>query len=489
MRILAEARGAYRQAFLEQMVQQSVGQIEVCLHFGDTNSDFDVPSLLRQEVKIARSGRITQQSKYTGANLKLISSEEFNNSAEAFADQLHRASSKYLNRSHKMLNLHEYIDYYHILSDAIGRKIIEREITHAIFFDIPHLAIDTLIYDLCISLDIQVIILSQFFTDKIFSMSRIEHFGECSLSVEGAPKYPLDISGRFELSYMDENWQKKGPRGQLKAIHALNLILYLARKSPSSLLNFKFVAHTLSRISTTTQVLPEWRDPFDKFFDYNYLNYLEYLLEYENNLIKYDTPYIYVPLHLQPEMTTSALGGIYRDQLLMIEHLQQLLPDGWKILVKENPKQGPFARGAMFFHRLNRLEHVSMVPSDTDTKQLIKNSKLIATVTGTAAWEAIQMGIPAITFGHAWFNSLPGIIAFNLDIDLLEVSKMNIDREHLSYSAGALFERCHRGNIDKGYFKDSMGFNKKNNEKLIGNLLVELLTGKIPLTFSGKTNG
>jgi hypothetical protein len=488
MRILAEARGAYRKAFLEQMVQQSAGQIEVCLHFGDKNSDFDVPSLMRQEVKSARAGRLVQKPKYTGANLQLIASEEFHSSAEIFADQLHRASSKYVVRSHKMLNLHEYIDYYHILSDAIGAKIIERKITHAVFFDIPHLAIDTLIYDLCVAMNIKVIILTQFFPDKLFSMSRIEHFGKCSLSLDGAPKYPLDDTGQGELSYMDNRWQQKGPKGRLKPIHALNLISYLARKSPSSLLNYRFIAHTFSRLKGSIEALPVWRDPFGRFFDHNYLDYLEYLVEFENNPVDYGTPYIYVPLHLQPEMTTSALGGIYRDQLLMIEHLLQLLPNGWKILVKENPKQGPFARGAMFFHRLNRLEHVSMVPSDTDTKQLTKNSKLVVTVTGTAAWEAIQMGVPAITFGNAWFNSLPGIVPFKPDLDLIQISRQNIDREKLSYFIGALFERCHKGNIDKGYFRASVGFNKETNAEMVGQLLVQLLTEQINFTFLEKAN-
>lgn len=486
IKVLAEARGAYRKAFLEQMVQQSAGQIEVGLHFGDEDSDFDVPSLMRQEIKFARSGRIPQRSKYTGANLPLISSEDFHFSVERFSDQLHRSSSKYQKRSHKMLNLHEYIDYYHILSDAIGEKIVAREITHAIFFDIPHLAIDSVIYDLCLSMDIPIIILTQFFPDQIFSLSRIEDFGKCRLSIENAPKYPLDNLGQTSLDYMDESWQKRGSRGQMKEIHALNLIRHLIVNSPSSLLNFKFIMDTLSRIRNSVEILPDWRDPFTKFFDHDYLDYLEYLIEYENNSPNFATPYIYVPLHLQPEMTTSALGGLYRDQLLMIEHLHQLLPSDWKILVKENPKQGPFARGAMFFHRLNRLQHVTMVPSDTDTKQLTKNSKLVATVTGTAAWEAVQMGIPAITFGHAWFNSLPGVTSFDFKLNLEEISKQKIDMDYLSYSAGALFEKCHTGNIDKGFFNSAANFDKRLNASEIGKLLNDLLMGDAQLSFGSQ---
>jgi len=485
IRVLAEARGDYRKAFLEQMILKSSGKIEVALHFGDKNSDFDIPSLLRQEYKIAQSGRIFDKSIYTGANLPLISSEGFHSAVEQFCDQLHRSSSKYQRRSHKMINLHEYLDYYHILSDAIGQKILERGITHAIFFDVPHLAIDTLIYDLCVSMNIKIIILSQFSQDKIFSMQRIQDLGEASLEVEATTKFPLDTSGRSELDYMDTSWQTKGPRGRMRGVHIWNLICHLMLKSPGALLDRKFIVKTMSRMKGALTLLPEWRDPFGKFFNHDYLDYLEYLAKYEGNLVPFDIPYIYVPLHLQPEMTTSSLGGIYRDQLLMIEHLHQKLPNGWKILVKENPKQGPFARGPMFFHRLNRLNNVIMVPADTDTKRLTRESKLVATVTGTAAFEAIQMRVPAVTFGNAWFNSLPGITRFTADIDLVEISKLDIDLDQLSKSVGALFNVCHNGNIDKWYLRGMTNSDKEKNAKAVGNLLYRLLTEEIPLTFSG----
>lgn len=35
--------------------------------------------------------------------------------------------------------------------------------------------------------------------------------------------------------------------------------------------------------------------------------------------VDFNKKYVYFPLHLQPEMTTDAIGGIYRDQILAIE--------------------------------------------------------------------------------------------------------------------------------------------------------------------------
>ena len=46
----------------------------------------------------------------------------------------------------------------------------------------------------------------------------------------------------------------------------------------------------------------------------------------------------------QPEMSTSALGGKFRDQALLIEALARDLPQDWKIFVK---KERIRAKGAM----------------------------------------------------------------------------------------------------------------------------------------------
>ena len=52
---------------------------------------------------------------------------------------------------------------------------------------------------------------------------------------------------------------------------------------------------------------------------------------------------------MQPEMTTSAIGGEFRDQLLALEKLSNILPSGVKIYVKENPKQTLMHEDHYFF--------------------------------------------------------------------------------------------------------------------------------------------
>ena len=128
-------------------------------------------------------------------------------------------------------------------------------------------------------------------------------------------------------------------------------------------------------------------------------------------------PYIYAPLHYQPECTTSPQGGIFVDQVLMIKMLAAALPQGWELYVKEHPAQQqahgneftPY-RYRGFFQAIAELPHVRLVPSNTNTFELTKSSKAVATIAGTAAWEAVLRRKPALVFGYPWFMHAPGIL-------------------------------------------------------------------------------
>lgn len=128
-------------------------------------------------------------------------------------------------------------------------------------------------------------------------------------------------------------------------------------------------------------------------------------------------PYIYVPLHWQPECTTSPLGDMYVDQLLMLETLAASLPAGWVIYVKEHPFQWSVSgatsysnmRYKGYYEHVSRLKNVFLVPISTDTYALSAHSRAVATVTGRAGIEAVLRGKPALIFGYPWYMSLSGI--------------------------------------------------------------------------------
>ncbi len=167
--------------------------------------------------------------------------------------------------------------------------------------------------------------------------------------------------------------------------------------------------------------------------------------------VDFNKKYVYFPLQLQPEMTTSMLGGIYSDQLLALEKLSSLIPDDWLIYAKENPKQTPRQRGAFFFKRLQSIKKVQYLSTSINTHQLIENSQFVAVATGTAGWEAISGGKKVVTFGRPWYAPLPGVFQYKENLDITEVLNFKIDHSKLEAELNALLDVAYKGVIDPSY--------------------------------------
>ena len=128
--------------------------------------------------------------------------------------------------------------------------------------------------------------------------------------------------------------------------------------------------------------------------------------------------FVYVPLSFQPERTTCPQGGVFVDQLLMLEMLSASIPDDLLIYVKEHPAQW-LHRGPDFFSYRYRgyyeaiaaLKNVRLIPLKTDTYMLIKHALAVATITGTAGFESIFRGKPVLLFGYPWYLFAPGLLS------------------------------------------------------------------------------
>jgi hypothetical protein len=121
-------------------------------------------------------------------------------------------------------------------------------------------------------------------------------------------------------------------------------------------------------------------------------------------------PFVYFPLHLQPEMTTSALADEgFDSQARVVEELLGALPEGWQLLLKENPKQDWRQRSPAFFARISADPRVYWLDRGIPGKEVIRRSAVVATISGTAGWEAIRMGKPVLLFGRAWYAGFDGV--------------------------------------------------------------------------------
>ena len=127
---------------------------------------------------------------------------------------------------------------------------------------------------------------------------------------------------------------------------------------------------------------------------------------YRLNCVKpdYNKEYIYVPLHFQFEATTCPLGGVFNDQVLMIELLSRL---GIQVYVKEHARVSK-NRNLAYYKKIYDLKNVSLISQKEDNYKLIDNCLAVANVTGTAGWEAILRGKCTLLFGNIFHQYAPG---------------------------------------------------------------------------------
>lgn len=126
----------------------------------------------------------------------------------------------------------------------------------------------------------------------------------------------------------------------------------------------------------------------------------------------YSKRYVYLPLHFQPERTTSPEGGVYHDQTKFATHISESLPNNTKLYIREHPSQfknyrGWMGRSSGYYDDLLDINSVELISLDANPFKLIDNATAVASVAGTAVIESIIRGTPATIGGYPWF--CPGI--------------------------------------------------------------------------------
>jgi capsule polysaccharide modification protein KpsS len=148
-------------------------------------------------------------------------------------------------------------------------------------------------------------------------------------------------------------------------------------------------------------------------------------------------------------MTTAAIGGKFDDQALLLEELRAWLPKNVWIVVKENPKQGTrFPRTAAriyrnedFFKRIAELERVVIVPQQVPSAYLIDRSELVATVTGTAGFEALLKGKNCLVFGYAWYRKFEGVTEWDPKRTFAEATS-GVNRQQFEHDCSRYLKDC-----------------------------------------------
>jgi Capsule polysaccharide biosynthesis protein len=371
-------------------------------------------------------------------------------------------------------DLHEVTNEFSLAYHYFSRLLKQTAIDMVLFANMPHEGPDFILYNLAKRVGIKTLICYQtLFPDKFYTMTSIDDFGEFATTpgVSGGTEVPLDRGYYQQSVNMDGFIQPEIPEAAGAAVRAMEACrALLAGPVPMLKSPWRSLKNRVRRVLVNDSE-PNLQNAYMRQMREHALN-----MEGVDSLILKHEKMVYFPLHLQPELTTSTFGGVFQDQLYAVELLSSALGEGWLILVKENPKQTYFQRRTLFFRRLSAMGNVRLVQSTYSTYKLMKRARFVATISGTACWEAIKGGKKCLIFGKAWFSRLPGVFTFTDDFDFpafLESTRHELEFEELHDAFRGLMKRARTGVVDRDYACLVPGFELATNARKVADAILE----------------
>ena len=346
---------------------------------------------------------------------------------------------------------HDQVNLFHLYYQYFTDLLISNDVEAVVYFGTPHVGVDYILYLVAKALGIEVIMTMQSFVpNRFFCFKDFSDFGVFKFSKKFGVPVKLDIPKTHEKPHF-----------------------YMARiKNKRTFRVHKFIEDCLRAAIPSRQPIT-WTGVWQNMSAR--INFMRSYRKVVQHSVDYNRKYVYFPLQLQPELTTSILGNEFSDQLLAIERLSSILPDDWCIYVKENPKQGFQQRNTYFYERLKRIPNCSYLSERVNTYDLIKKSKFVASITGTACWEAVSGGKPALIFGRVWFMTLPGITVYRQGVSLDEIMNKVFSHKQLEDAYSELLGSSIPGIIGVAYSVLYDEYNEENNAELLLDFLRKVL--------------
>jgi hypothetical protein len=144
-------------------------------------------------------------------------------------------------------------------------------------------------------------------------------------------------------------------------------------------------------------------------------------------------PYVFYPLHMEPEAALSVHGSYFENQLEIIRNLARSLPAAWDLVVKDHPVMRGL-RPLRYLWALRRVPKVRVLPLSTPSNQVVPGARVVATVSSSAGLEAALLGRPVLVFGDAGWDHAPTVrkvgVLSNLPALLRELAGAELGPEH-----------------------------------------------------------
>jgi hypothetical protein len=185
------------------------------------------------------------------------------------------------------------------------------------------------------------------------------------------------------------------------------------------------------------------------------LNYLRYKRKWNKIFVPLDDNdrIVFFPIHFQPEASTYVRSPYYKDQYSVIQNLCISIPAGYTLYVKEHARHILQKSPETLIKYTKELPNLKFLDLSTDSHEIIKRSRLVVVLSGTAGWEAFLYGVPVLQFGTAFYRKFKGVYKFkgydNLRDQIEEIlNKHRPDEKEMITTIAAVLHGTFPGYID-----------------------------------------
>lgn len=175
--------------------------------------------------------------------------------------------------------------------------------------------------------------------------------------------------------------------------------------------------------------------------------------------------YYYYPFHLEPEAAVFFWGdGIYANQIKLIQNIAASLPPNTYLYVKDHPHNIGY-RNYEDYLQLKQVNNIKVLYAQESGYEIIKHSKGVITINGSAGFEALLMNKPVFCFGNPYYENFNNVIKIKNIRDLRSLLKKQ--KPMLSNKNNFLhfFSNVYEGNVAIYYRQKSSA--NENLKKVI----------------------
>ncbi|MDK2083865.1 hypothetical protein PT502_08625 [Aliarcobacter butzleri] len=277
------------------------------------------------------------------------------------------------------------------------------DVNHILYIQHPENFNSILIENIAreLMIDISVPIHTRNIDTSFFSNSCQEVLPNSKLITEENKKNAIEFLNTFKQQHISASINRKEPFNTLidikKDVFLKRVYKYFKRLKDEKE-NREFIIFYVAFVNN----LPVYRDFIWRI--------RKYFAKKQYNLDSFeDLPkrYIYYPLQYSPESSINIPAPFYIDQMRIIDALRMNMPNDMKLVVKEHPSCAE-VRALNFVKSLLKKSGVIVAKYDLDSRELIKRSSIVVSVSGTAAFEAFLLNKPSFVMSQTFFDSFIG---------------------------------------------------------------------------------